>query len=344
MRAVQYRHVGRPPQAVDLPTPTPGPGEVLVKTAAAGLCHSDLSLMAMPADQLRYSLPLTLGHEGVGTVAAVGDRVSAVAVGDDVAVHLAWGCGRCPSCLRGHENYCLRITREGRIGPGLGWPGTLAEFVLVPDARHLVPLRGLDPVQAVPLTDAGLTPYHAVKRALPRLVPGSTAVVLGVGGLGHMAVQILRRLTAARVVALDVSEEKLRLAASVGAHETVMCDGDAVPAVLKLTEGYGAEVVFDFVGSRATLAASAQLVAVEGEISVIGMGGGVVAVGWGRVPFAASVSVPFAGSRTDLVEVLELARSGSLQAHVQTFGLDEAPDAYDLLHQGRISGRAVVVF
>jgi propanol-preferring alcohol dehydrogenase len=343
VKAVRYVRVGEGPELSWIDIPEPGPGQLLVKVTAAGLCHSDLSLMAMPADRNPYPLPMTLGHEGVGTIAATGDGVTGVSVGDAVAAYLFWGCGHCPKCVQGSENYCLRMTARGKVGPGLGWDGTLAEYLLVDDVRHVVPIGGLDPVHAVPLTDAGLTPYHAVKRALARLVPGSTAVVIGVGGLGHMAVQLLRAMTAARVVALDVSPERLELAASLGAHHTVVSDDKAAATVRDLTEGAGAQVIFDFVGADATLAAATRMVTVDGEISVVGMGGGYVRVGFGRLPFAASVSVPFGGTRGDLVEVIELARSGALSTHVQTFSLEEAPRAYDLLHEGKIEGRAVIL-
>jgi propanol-preferring alcohol dehydrogenase len=339
---VRYREVGRGPEVCDVDVPEPGPGQVLVKVTAAGLCHSDVSLMSMPAGRMPYPLPLTLGHEGVGTVAATGRGVEGVALGDDVAIYLVWGCGSCRQCAHGRENYCLRRAPLGRVGPGLGWDGALAELVLVDDVRHLVPLGGLDPLHAVPLTDAGLTPYHAIKRAMPGLVPGSTAVVIGVGGLGHLAVQLLRATTPARVIALDVNRERLDLAERLGADETVLPDADAVATVRRLA-GDGAQAVFDFVGTQQTLDLAARVVTVDGHISVVGMGSGAVPVGFGRLPFATTVSVPFAGARTDLVEVLDLARSGRVSTHVQVFSLEDAPRAYELLRAGNIEGRAVVV-
>ena len=183
MKALQYREVGSAPEVVDLPDPQPGPGQVLLRVSAAGICHSDQFVMSLPAGALGYPLPLTLGHEGAGVVAALGAGVEGVAVGDSVAVYGPWGCGRCIKCAEGKENYCLNAAAEGIRPPGLGSPGAMAEFMIVDDSRHLVPLDGLDPVQNVSLTDAGLTPYHAIKNSLPKLVPGSTAVVIGVGVL-----------------------------------------------------------------------------------------------------------------------------------------------------------------
>jgi propanol-preferring alcohol dehydrogenase len=299
--------------------------------------------MSWPADQLGFPLPLTLGHEGVGTVATVGDGVVAVEVGDAVAVYGPWGCGTCAKCAEGKENYCLRAKELGIYPPGLGAPGAMAEYMIVDSPRHLVPLGALDPVQAVPLTDAGLTPYHAIKRSLPKLVPGSTAVVIGTGGLGHVAIQLLRALSPAWVIALDVNEEKLALAREVGAHEAILSDGESVAVVRELTGGKGAEAVFDFVGATPTVATAGGCVAVEGDVTIVGLGGGSLAVGFGTTPYEASVTAPYWGSRGELMEVLDLARSGVISVHVETYGIDDAPTAYQRLHDGAVRGRAVIL-
>lgn len=343
MKALQYRTIGAPPEVVTVPDPEPGPGQVLLKVTAAGVCHSDIAVMSWPAEGFPYELPLTLGHEGVGTVAALGAGVSGVREGDSVAVYGPWGCGACAKCAEGKENYCLRADELGIRPPGLGAPGAMAEYLLVDDPRHLVPLDGLDPVAAVPLTDAGLTPYHAIKRSLPKLVPGSTAVVIGTGGLGHVAIQLLRALTPARVIALDVSEDKLRLAREVGAHEAVLSDARAADAVRGLTGGLGAEAVFDFVGAEPTVRTSGAVAAVEGDVTIVGIGGGTLPVGFGALPFEVSVSAPYWGSRGELIEVLALARAGAVSVHTETFSLDEAPLAYERLHAGKINGRAVIL-
>ncbi|MDN0196705.1 NAD(P)-dependent alcohol dehydrogenase [Streptomyces sp. S.PNR 29] len=344
MKAVQYLTVGRAPEVVEIPVPEPGPGQVLLKVTAAGLCHSDLAVMGWPAEQFPYPLPLTLGHEGVGTVAALGRGAGGVAEGDEVAVYGPWGCGRCRVCAEGRENCCPHAPALGIMPPGLGSPGALAEYMLVDSPRHLVPLNGLDPVQAAPLTDAGLTPYHALSRSLPKLVPGSTAVVIGVGGLGHLTVQLLRALTPARVIALDVNKEKLELAGTVGAHETLLSDSGAATRVRALTGGVGAQAVLDFVGVEATLAVAAASVATGGDVTVVGIGGGTLAVGFGGgLPFEVSACAPYWGSVPELFDVVELARQGLVSCHVETFSLEEAPLAYERLHAGEITGRAVVL-
>ncbi|KAB8165873.1 alcohol dehydrogenase catalytic domain-containing protein [Streptomyces sp. 3MP-14] len=343
MKAVQYREIGAAPEVVTVPDPEPGPGQVLLRVAAAGVCHSDIALMSWSAESFPYPLPLTLGHEGAGTVVALGDGVRGVEEGDSVAVYGPQGCGRCVKCARGKENYCLRAAELGIFPPGLGAPGAMAEYLLIDDARFLLPLKGLDPVTTVPLTDAGLTPYHAIRRALPKLVPGSTAVVIGAGGLGHVAIQLLRALTPARVVALDVSEEKLALASSVGAHETVLSDERAAERVRELTGGLGAEGVFDYVGAQPTAALAGSVAAVEADVAIVGLGGGALPVGINTTAFDVAVAAPYWGSRSELAEVLELARAGAVEVRVETYGIDEAPVAYERLHAGKINGRAVIV-
>jgi propanol-preferring alcohol dehydrogenase len=341
MKALQYRAIGTKPEVVMIDDPVPGPGQVLLKVTAAGACHSDDLIMSLP--MLMYPLPMTLGHEGAGEVVALGEGTTGVSVGDAVAVYGPWGCGRCSKCAQGKENYCLNAAAEGIRPPGLGAPGAMAEYMIVDDPRHLIPLNGLDPVKNVPLTDAGLTPYHAIKNSISKLGAGSTAVVIGAGGLGHMGIQILRAMTGATIIALDVSGEKLEFAQAVGAHHTVLSNGDAVTAVKAITGAEGATAVFDFVGAPATTKIAAGVVGSEGDISIVGIAGGTVPVGFQALPHDVSVRSPYWGSRSELMEVLELARRGQISVEVETFTLDEAPRAYELLHEGKLRGRAVIV-
>ena len=342
MKAVQYRKVGSQPEVVDIPKPEPGPGQVLLKVTAAGLCHSDQFIMSLPESQYTFGLPLTLGHEGTGIVEALGEGVAYPAVGDDVAVYGPWGCGRCIKCAEGKENYCVNAERMNIRPPGLGAPGAMAEYLLVDNARHLVPLEGLDPIKNVSLTDAGLTPYHAIKGSMAKLNAGSTAVVIGTGGLGHVGIQILRAITGARVIALDVSPEKLDLAKDVGAHEAILSNDEAPDRIKKLTGGQGASAVFDFVGAPPTVKIAAASAAAEADIQVVGIGGGNLPVGFGSTAYDVAVRAPYWGSRSELIEVLDLARRGQVSVEVETFTLDEGPKAYQLLHDGKIRGRAVV--
>ncbi|WP_435736916.1 NAD(P)-dependent alcohol dehydrogenase [Cellulosimicrobium sp. PMB13] len=346
MKAVQYREIGARPEVVEIETPEPKPGEVLLKVSAAGLCHSDVFVMEQPADEYAYGLPLTLGHEGVGVVEAVGAGVDPGLVGTAAAVYGPWGCGVCQRCAAGQENYCLRAAELGIAPPGLGAPGAMAEYMIVDSPRHLVPIGDLDPVQAAPLTDAGLTPYHAIKRSLPKLTAGTTAVVLGVGGLGHVGVQILKALSGAQVVALDVTEEKLALAREVGADHALMSDASAVEAVKDLTGGRGADLVVDFAGVQPTIDLGQQLLGVGGDFTLVGIGHGSPSakVGFFQSPYEASFLVPYWGYRQELFEVLELARQGRLTVHTEVFSVDDAPAAYGRLWDGTLRGRAVVRF
>ncbi|WP_347057368.1 NAD(P)-dependent alcohol dehydrogenase [Blastococcus sp. HT6-30] len=343
MRAVQYRTIGGEPEVVDVPTPEPGPGQVRLRVTAAGLCHSDAFVMSLPAEQYAYGLPLTLGHEGAGVVDALGSGVTGVEVGEPVAVYGPWGCGLCHACARGAENYCPRAAELGIAPPGLGSPGALAEYLVVDDVRHLVPLGDLDPVATVSLTDAGLTPYHAIAASLGALPAGSTAVVIGAGGLGHVGIQILRAITGATVVALDISEQKLELAREVGAHHVLLSDASAVGEIRALTRGVGAQVVFDMVGAPPTLEIARKSVALDGVIQIVGIGGGLLPTGFFSTPMGASVRAPYWGTRSELMEVLDLARAGAVHVEVERYTLNQAPEAYRKLHEGTIRGRAVVV-
>ncbi|MBF6147760.1 NAD(P)-dependent alcohol dehydrogenase [Nocardia nova] len=345
MKALQYVTVGAEPEVRDIPTPVPGPGEVLLKVTAAGVCHSDDFVMSMPLEAFGFELPLTLGHEGAGTVAAVGDGVRGLDVGTSVVVYGPWGCGGCWFCAQGMENYCSRAAELGIFPPGLGAPGAIAEYLIVDSPRHLVPIGDLDPVATVPLTDAGLTPYHAIKRSLGKLRPGSWAVVIGSGGLGHVAIQLLRHLSSARVVALDVSDDKLEFAKSVGAHEAVLSDAAAADNVRKITGAAGASLVLDFVGYQPTVDTAMAVAGVDSDVTIVGLGDGKAAarVGFGISPYEAAVTSPYWGTRAELIELVDLAHEGVLDIAVERFTLDDGPEAYRRLAAGTLRGRAVIV-
>lgn len=196
MRAVRFTGVGKPAQIESVVKPSPGPGQVLIKIGGAGVCHSDLHVME---EDLGFTPPFTLGHENAGWVSEVGEGVTGFKEGDAVAVYGPWGCGYCHSCQLSMENYRENWASIGTFGGGLGSDGGMAEYMLVPAVRLLVPLGDLSPAKAAPLSDAALTPYHAIKRALPQINAESTVVVMGVGGLGHMAIQLLRVLTPGQI-------------------------------------------------------------------------------------------------------------------------------------------------
>lgn len=346
MRALRYTTVGEPARVEEITEPEPHGAQVLLRVLAAGACHSDEFVMSLPGEVLAASgitLPLTLGHEGVGVVTALGPAARGIEVGEAAIVYGAWGCGRCRTCATGNEQYCERAAELGIFPPGLGAHGAMADYLLVDDARHLVPLDGLDPVAAAPLADAGLTPYHAIKPVLPALVPGTTAVVIGAGGLGHLAIQMLRALSTCQVVALDLGKDKLEFATEVGAHHAFASDDGAVEAVRKVTGGRMADAVFDVVGTAATCGLAAQMVHAQSEIAVIGVAEGAVPVGFLALPHDVRVRAPYWGSIAELHEVLALARRGDITVETETFTFDNAPMIYERMHARTLRGRAVLV-
>jgi propanol-preferring alcohol dehydrogenase len=347
MRALRLVAWGQPPVLTEVPEPEPGPGQVVVQVGGAGACHSDLHLLRdFDGALLPWQPPFTLGHETAGWVASLGDGVVGLEVGQPVAVYGPWGCGACARCQLGIETLCENPAAAPVVGGGggLGLDGGMAELMLVPAARHLVPLPdGLDPVLAAPLTDAGLTPYHAVRRSLGKLVPGTTAVVIGVGGLGHLAVQILRAVSAARVVAVDPRPEARALAVDGGADLAVAPGPEATGAVRAATGGVGAELVLDLVGTDESLAFGISVARPLGDLTIVGLGGGILPVSAFSVPFEVSVQTTYWGSRPELVEVLDLGTRGLLRPVVHRHTLDEAPAVYEAMAAGKLEGRAVVV-
>jgi propanol-preferring alcohol dehydrogenase len=343
MRALQFLEWKQAPELREVADPEPGPGEVVLRIGGAGACHSDLHVMdEFEAGMLPYELPFTLGHENAGWVHALGAGVSGLEVGEPMAVYGPWGCGRCDRCRLGMENYCIHAAEISGAGGGLGRDGGMADLMLVPDARLLVPLGDLDPVKAAPLTDAALTPYHAIVRSRHLLGAGSTAVVIGAGGLGHMAIQILRAISPATVIAVDQRADALALATQVGAHHGVLAGPDAAEEIRELTRGLGAELVLDLVGADPTLQLAAATVRPLGHLTIVGIAGGTLPVSFFSVPYEASIATTYWGSITELMEVITLAQRGDLTAEVTTFPLSDAIVAYDLLRKGELHGRAVI--
>lgn len=329
-------------RVVDVRRPEPKAGEVLVKIGAAGVCHSDLHLMNNAPAQLE--VPYTLGHENAGWVEECGEGVSGFARGEAVLVYGPWGCGNCIACQQSQENYCVHQHDSAVLGGGLGRDGGMAEYMIVPASRLLVRLGNLSPAAAAPVTDAALTPWHAIKRSAKRLMPGCTVLVLGVGGLGHMAIQMLKNTAAVQVIAGDVCERKLALARRVGADYVVNTgDADAGLQIAALSGSAGCTLVLDFVGIDATLQLATRAVAIDGDVTVVGLGGGHLDFSVKNIPFGVRVSMPYWGSRVELMEVLDLLRRKLIAIKTETFPLASAREVYQLLREGKIAGRAVLI-
>src|SRR3984885_13933631 len=327
MRALQLKSFQSEPELVDLPEPEPGPGEVVIKVGGAGACHSDLHVMREFAEGMTpWGPPFILGPGAAGWARRTGSSVKNLEHGDPVAVYGLLGCGRCRPCKAGAENLCER-GMEGPPGIGFGVDGAMAEYLLITDPRRLVPIGDLDPADVAPLTDAGLTPYRAIKKAQPKLTPGSHAVVIGAGGLGHLAIQILTALTPATVIAVDTRTEALTLARQVGAAATPQAGETAAAQIKDVTKGAGADVVLDFVGSAPTIALGAAVAKAGMDLVVIGAAAGQFTWNFYALPY----------------EVIALARQNKVKAHVQRFPLQEAMHAYELMEKGQLDGRAVIV-
>jgi propanol-preferring alcohol dehydrogenase len=339
MRAYRLTAPGQA-EVVDAPEPRPGPGEVLLQVRAAGVCRTDLGLLRSGAPRM----PVTLGHEIAGDVLEAGPDAGAPAPGTTVAVYELIGCGRCAACRRGEDNLCREGVPEV---PGITRDGGMAERVVVP-ARNLVEVGGIPAPEAAPLTDAGMTALHAVERGRPWLDADAAAVIIGVGGLGHLAVQFVAATAEARLIAVDVDEPRLRLAERIGAAHGVRAGEGAAERVLAANGRRRLDVAFDFVGSQESLDLAAHVVGRGGAIVVTGGGGGRLCItavmGAGRAPEReVSMVHTFGGTRADLARALELAAAGRVHSEVQAYGLEDAGRALADLDAGRVLGRAVVV-
>ncbi|MBU6328449.1 MAG: alcohol dehydrogenase catalytic domain-containing protein [Acidobacteria bacterium] len=344
MKAYRIVEWERPPQLTEAPVPEPGPGEVVVRVAGNGLCHSDVGMTQMPgsiAEMIGWRAPFTLGHEVGGHVAMVGAGVVGFAEGDAVAVVSPHSCGTCRWCVSGRDCLC----DDSMVGRGYGIDGGLARYVLVSSTRELIRLDGLDPLHAGPLTDAGSTSMHAVKRALHRIPPGGNAVVIGAGGLGAFAIQFLRELTSARIIAVDRSANRLAYARELGAA-TVMegVTEDTAGDIGRLTGG-GADAVFDFVGIDSTIAAGLRSTGRGGAYALVGAANGTLrgADWFSALPKDGEVFTFQASNIADALDVFALADAGRLQIDIDVFPLDRVAEAYEQMEAGELRGRAVVV-
>ncbi len=311
MRAARLRAYGEPPAIEEIPDPViSGPDDVIVRVGATGLCRTDLHVIDGVFESISAPLPYTLGHETAGWVQDVGSADLGFAPGDAVIVHPYVTCGRCAPCRAGSDQLCERFQFAGAMVDG-GFADCLRT-----SSRSLVKLdASTTPVQAAGLADGGLAAYRAVKRSVPHLPPGSSAVVLGAGGLGHIAIQLLRAMTAARVIAVDRSEAALDLAADLGASTVVMADGGQVAAVRAAAGGHGANVVLDFVGDGTTPA--------DG-LAMLDRGGCYVAVGYGGrlevdtselVVRELTVTGSLVGTIRELAELVALAAASKVDRH-----------------------------
>jgi propanol-preferring alcohol dehydrogenase len=341
MKAARLHEYGKPLRIDDVPQPTPGPGQVVVRVEGAGFCHSDLHVIGGEI-QVLPQMPHILGHENAGTVSATGAGVTAVKDGDRVAVYGGWGDGFCDYCVAGEENLCPSMQWVGLSQ----YAGGYAEYLLVPHERYLVPLHVLEPKAAAPLTDAALTPYRAVTRVLPFVPPDYPTLVIGCGALGQFGIKILRLLSGAPIIAIDLDDAKLETARQAGATHTINShDADVTEAIMDIARGIGVSATFDFVGAESTLALALAATRPAGRVVQVGLAGGTAHLtALKTVQPEVATSVSWWGNIRELREVLELAESGRLTPIPLEFApLEQINEVYDRVKQGKVAGRAVIV-
>jgi NAD+-dependent secondary alcohol dehydrogenase Adh1 len=341
VKAVRVHEYEKPPSIDDVPEPKiEGPLDVLVHIDAAGVCRTDLHIVeGQWAEKSGVQLPYTIGHENAGTVAEVGEAVTTVSPGDKVILHPLITCGLCRPCRAGDDVHCVNNTF-----PGISVDGGMAEYLRT-SIRSVVKLDpGLAPADVAALADAGLTAYHAVRKAVPLLYPGTHVVMIGAGGLGHIGLQTLLALTSSEVIVVDKSADVLKHAEELGAHHTVLADGNQVSAVQELTGGGGAEVILDFVGEHGTEADGIAMTKEAGSYFVIGYGGAVNVPTIEFVSREINVIGNLVGSYNDLDELMTLTAQGRVKLSTKKYELSQALNALDDLDNGRIpGGRAILV-
>jgi NAD+-dependent secondary alcohol dehydrogenase Adh1 len=332
------REYHQPLEFVERPVPEPSrPTDVLIRIGGAGVCATDLHALEGKMEPAGVTLPRVLGHENAGWVEEVGDAVTTVAAGDAVLVFPPHSCGLCVPCRRGIDMLCIHHEFTG-----LTVDGGFAEYVVVPE-RSLVALPdGVEPVAVAPHADAGLTAYHAVRRLAHLATPGTTAVVVGVGGVGHIALQLIRELGASATVAVDTDSRRRALASELGADE-VIDGGGSVDAVRDLTDGRGADLVFDFVGTDQSHADSMAMLARGGTYSIVGFGGMLSVPSAAMVGGEQTVMGNLVGTWLDLWEVMQLHGTGRLVLKTESHPLDAVNDVLAKLRDGEVTGRAVLV-
>jgi NAD+-dependent secondary alcohol dehydrogenase Adh1 len=335
-------HIGSEPLQLDeIEEPKiEGPLDVIIRIGGAGLCRTDLHIIeGQWAPLTGIELPYTLGHENSGWIQEVGSAVSHVEVGDAVILHPLMTCGLCRACRDGNDMHC-----ENAAFPGIDTDGGFADL-LKTNGRAVVKLpEGVEPQDVAAHADAGLTAYHAVKKAAPMLYPGTRAVVIGAGGLGHIGIQSLKAITAAEVIVVDRSEEALEVAGRLGADETVVADGSHVDKVVEMTDGKGAEVVLDFVGEMGAEKDGWNMTGGGGSHFIIGYGGTVEVPTIDIISTERNVVGNLVGTYNDLAELMTLQAQGKVSLQTHTYSLDAVNDAVNDLNQGRMpGGRGILV-
>jgi NAD+-dependent secondary alcohol dehydrogenase Adh1 len=342
MQAVRVHRYPERPSVDEIEEPKiQDPLDVIVKIGGAGLCRTDIHLyLGQWAEAgVDTPLPYTLGHENSGWVHEVGSAVSHVAPGDTVILHPQATCGFCRYCRAGDDMHCINS-----FFPGLNTDGGMAQYLRT-GARAVVKIDPkLQPADVAALADAGLTAYHAVRKAVPSLYPGTACVVIGAGGLGHIGIQVLKALSATTIIVVDRNAAALEYAKTIGADHGVVADGSHIDKVKELTGGDGAEVVLDFVGEMGAEKDAWQMTRRAGSHFVIGYGGVVEVPTIEIISTERNVIGNIVGTYNDLAELMALAAQGKVTLHTKPYPLEAANDAFDDLDNGRLPGtRAILI-
>lgn len=347
MRSWQVFEASEVLQEIEQPNPQPVGSEVVVSVSHCGLCHSDLTLWKgifdmgdkkVSIDSIGMQRPLTLGHEILGTVTAIGPDATDVKVGDRRLVYPWLGCGACETCRAGQENLCM----QGRP-LGMRRPGGFGSHVVVPHSRYLIDTGDLDPALAATYACSGLTAYSAIRKAMP-VRPDEAIVVVGAGGLGLSGIVILKALGHENIVVVDVSEEKLKIASDAGAHKTVLATGDDVTTRIVDAVGRPVRTIIDFVNNSQTAAFGFPALARGGRIIMVGMFGGQLTIPTMRMAQGGlSLIGSITGSLQELQDLVELAKSGRLDAiPYEAVPKASINDAMSRLSKGAVRGRIVL--
>jgi NAD+-dependent secondary alcohol dehydrogenase Adh1 len=340
MKAVRLHKFHSQPVIDDVPEPKiSGPLDVTVKIGGAGVCRTDLHIIEGQWDAaMQTPLPYTLGHENAGWVHEVGSGVTSVQPGDTVILHPLATDGVCHACRAGDDMHC-----EHSAFPGLSRDGGMAEYLLTSERACIKLNPQTQPKDVAALADAGITAYHAVRKAIPLLYPGTTAVVIGAGGLGHIGIQCLATLTATNIIVVDRNPDALKLAEDCGAHHCVVGDGSHVDAVKDLTGGAGAHVVLDFVAEQGAEMDGWNMTRPAGSYFVIGYGGTLTIPTLDIISTERNIIGNIVGTYNELAELMALAQAGKVTLHTRTYPLDAAVEALNDLDAGRVRGRAILV-
>jgi NAD+-dependent secondary alcohol dehydrogenase Adh1 len=315
------------------------PTDVIVRIGGAGVCRTDLHIVeGIWRSKVSVNLPHIMGHENAGWIEEIGSAVDHVKVGDPVICHPLITSGHCLACRRGDDMHA-----EESEFPGINANGGYAQYLRT-GARAIIKLpRTLAPKDVAPHTDAGLTAYRAVKKASRHLLPGQYAVVIGAGGLGHIGIQALRALCAAKIIVVDRAEVALNLARECGADEAVVADGGQVEEVLRLTNGKGAEAVIDFVGEGNAIKEGLEMTRSGGFYYIVGYGGKIDIPTIDMIFSEKTIVGNLVGTYPELIELMALADQGKVHLATQEYRLSEANAALHDLHHGRVRGRAVLI-